>query len=885
MKRFKKYIYYFSLIMTFVYIIFRIFFTLPGQEDNSIVFAVIVLLIEAIDAVFFGVYVFNILVNDYSTPKVPKVNKKRYPELDIFIATINEDVELIEGTIEACKKMKYTSKSKLHFYLCDDGNREEMKKLCEKYKIGYITRTVHNDAKAGNYNNALEQTKSPYIVVFDADMRPRPDFLMKTVPYLFSDKKIGFVQLPQSFINPDIFQQKFKLMDYIPLEQDYFYHRIQLSRNHTNSVVFCGTNAIISREALEDIGGFATDTITEDFATGLLIEGHGFKGIALPYDEAYGFNVENVPSLIKQRSRWCRGCIQTYKNYKIMTNKGLNIRQKLDYLSGVYYWFFGLRNIIYLLIPLLYSFFNIKIIQGNLLWFVILFLIQYTLKRFVIDMLEERKVSSTWNRIYEIILSPVIFLESMLEVIGISKKEFDVTLKKKKHKKIYKYYYLVISHIILFILNVIGLYISYDKAMSYEGINYIIPIFWLGTNSIYLLFTIIFDFSSYNDSLFEDNNISDKYSIKSTFLLIKKFVVEEIKLKRLAIISTIILVFGLGILFNNYFQYRKSIVINQKDLVSYNNWLSLKDGNIVNNRGDIVKLKGVSSHNLSWFGRIYTKENLKELRDTWDVNTFRIAVYTNPEEAGYIANKKMIKQVEEIIDYCIDLDIYVIIDWHILKDNNPNIYKEEAIKFFDKMSMKYKNSPNVIYEICNEPNGEDITWDEDVKPYAEEVIDVIRNNSKKSLIIVGLADWCKDIESARNNRISDNNILYAVHFYAGAAGNYTLKENIKKAKEDKIPLIVTECGATNESGDGKLYKEKFKEWIDYLEKYKISWIVWQFSEKDEASSLLIKKEVQDRLDYLYEKYTAKELETKKYHVNDYLSDTGKYMKKIFIKYN
>ena len=153
-----------------------------------------------------------------------------------------------------------------------------------------------------------------------------------------------------------------------------------------------------------------------------------------------------------------------------------------------------------------------------------------------------------------------------------------------------------------------------------------------------------------------------------------------------------------------------------------------------------------------------------------------------------------------------------------------------------------------------------------------------------SLIIVGLADWCKDIISAKENLLDDKNTIYAVHFYAGNQNNQ-LKEEISSALKEKMPLIVTECGATNESGDGKLYKNEFIKWIEYLEKNNISWIVWQLSEKDEASSLVIKKEVQDRLDYLYEKYTEQELKKKKYHINDYLSNTGIFMKKIFIEYN
>ena len=878
----KKYIYFMAIVSSFFYLIFRIFYTIPNSNSLDTIIGTIILLVEIVDFLFFIVYSVNILMTHYAIPNTPKILKKDYPELDVFIATINEDIDLIEGTIKSCKEMRYPNKKKIHIYLCDDGRRKEMKELCRKMKISYLDRKDNKNAKAGNYNNALKKTKSPYIVVFDADMRPTEDFLMKTIPYLFLEDKIGFIQLPQNFSNPDIFQRNFKLNNYIPLEQNYFYHRIQISRNSNNSAIFCGTNAIISREALEDIGGFATETITEDFATGLLIEGHGFKGIALPYDEVYGKNVENITSLIKQRARWCRGCIQTYNNYKIVTNKGLNIKQKVDYLSGIYYWFFGVRNIIYLLVPLLYSFFNIKVIQGNLLLFIILFLIQYILKRFIIDQLEDRKVSSTWNRIYEVILSPIIFIESLLEIIGIRKKKFEVTLKKNNNNKSIKYYYLVLSHLFLFILNITGLYISIKKSFAFNYIEFLIPIFWLSTNCIYLMFAIIFDFSN-SESTKDIKNNRNSYSLSSTFVLFYKFIKEEIKVKRLAIISLIIIIFSFGLMINNYYQYRKSIVIDSESLVSYNGELSIDKGIIVNEKKEIVKLKGISSHNLHWYKGIYTKENLKEIRDTWGINTFRIALYTNPEEDGYIINKEQLKDVERIIDYCIDLDIYVIVDWHILKDNNPNIYKEEAIDFFKKKKKKYKDSPNIIYEICNEPNGEDVTWDEEIKPYAEDVIQVIRHNSKNSLIIVGLANWCKDISSAKNNLLEDKNIIYSVHFYAGAQNNQ-LKEEISSALKENMPLIVTECGATNESGDGKLYKNEFIKWIDFLDNNNISWIVWQLSEKDEASSLVIKKEVQDRLDYLYEKYTEQELKKKKYHINDYLSDTGKFMKEIFIKH-
>ena len=716
-------------------------------------------------------------------------------------------------------------------------------------------------------------------------MRPTKDFLIKSVPYLFLEDNIGFVQLPQSFENPDLFQKRFKIWNYIPLEQNYFYHRIQVARNQHNSVIFCGTNAILSRKALTDVGGFATKSITEDFATGLMIERFGYKGIALPYDEAYGLNVHDVSSFMRQRIRWCRGCIQTYKNYKILFHSGLSIRQKLDYLSGIYYWFFGIRNMIYFLIPLLYCFFNIKIIQGNLFLFLFLFLLQYLTKRFLIDYLEDRKVSSTWNRIYEVILTPVLFFNALLECIGIHKTKFEVTNKKKNNDRSFTYYYLIIIHLLLFLLNSIGVYISVKKGLVLGLLEFIIPIFWLSTNSIYLLFALIFDFSNQELYCNYKKTKTSYYSLGAIFVLLYQFIVREIKVKRIVFLFCMVLVVILGKYTYQYSKWQRSIIIRDESLVSYNGFLSIDNGNIVNQENEIVNLNGVSSHNLNWYGRLYTKDNLKEIVDTWGINVFRLAVYTNPLEEGYIKNPEQITEIMKIIDYCIELNIYVIVDWHILYDNNPQIYQKEAIEFFEIISNKYKNTPNIIYEICNEPNGDDVTWDDNIKPYAEEVISVIRKNSKKSLIIVGLADWCRDIFSAKNNRIDDSLVLYAVHFYAGSDDNESLKKEIQEALEDNMPIIITECGATDASGGGKLYKKEFNQWIEFLHKYHIGWVIWQLSEKEETSSLVIKKEVQDRLDYLYKKYTERELERKKYHINDYLSNTGKYIKNVFIKYN
>ncbi len=496
-KTLKNLFYTLTITLTFIYIIYRIFFTLPITLGIvALVASLIVLFAEIWEFIDFFVYYLNILCVNKKSPKIPSIpNNTIFPDIDVLIATINEPSSVLEKTIRACKEMAYPDKSKLHIYVCDDGNRQEIKSLANKLDINYISRTSNNNAKAGNYNHALEQIKSPYVATFDADMAPTENFLMTTLPFfLEEDSKIGFVQLPQSFVNPDIYQYRFNLADKIPFEQDYFYHSIQVAKNETNSTVYCGTNALFSREALNSVGGFAKGTISEDIATGMLIEAKGYKCLALNNVEAYGMAVNDLDGFVKQRSRWARGCVQILKKYRIFRNKGLSLRQKLEYFSCISYWFFGIRRLIYLLTPLLFSIFGIIIVDCNLLTFLCLWGPTYLLKRFMLDLLEGNKRSSTWNKIYETILTPVLYKEVLKELFGFGNTKFDVTPKSKISNKMSKTNKkLLLSHFILFTLNVVGLAMCILKMQSTIISIYVLSIIWLVSNTFYLSTALIFD--------------------------------------------------------------------------------------------------------------------------------------------------------------------------------------------------------------------------------------------------------------------------------------------------------------------------------------------------------------------------------------------------------
>lgn len=493
-----KFIFYtLTILLTFTYIIYRIFFTIPTTLGIiALISSILVLFIEIWESLDFFAYYLNILCVKKTSPKIPDLsNITQYPDIDVLIATINEHESLLKNTITACKNMSYPDKSKIHIYICDDGNRANIKKLAENLGVNYLSRITNKNAKAGNYNHALNHITSPFVATFDADMAPTPNFLLTTLPFFFTGTdEIGFVQLPQSFNNPDIFQLRFKLENKIPFEQDYFYHSIQIAKNATNSAIYCGTNALFSRKALNSCNGFAIGTISEDIATGMMIESKGYKCLALNNVEAYGTAVNDLSGFVKQRSRWARGCVQILKKYNILKNKGLSFKQKIEYLSCISYWFFGVRRMVYLLTPLLFSIFGVIIVDCNLTTFISIWLPTYILKRFTLDIFEGNKRSSTWNKIYETILTPVLCKKVLKEFFGFGNTKFEVTPKSSQNLKMSKTNkQLLISHLVLLILNILGLIMCLFRIKTSGITVYILSLLWIISNIFYLTISVIFD--------------------------------------------------------------------------------------------------------------------------------------------------------------------------------------------------------------------------------------------------------------------------------------------------------------------------------------------------------------------------------------------------------
>lgn len=272
--------------------------------------------------------------------------------------------------------------------------------------------------------------------------------------------------------------------------------------------------------------------------------------------------------------------------------------------------------------------------------------------------------------------------------------------------------------------------------------------------------------------------------------------------------------------------------------VSKHGQLSVKGANIVDKNGNKFQLMGMSTHGLGWFPDAVSKESFKVLRDDWGCNSIRLAMYIEESWGGseslYLAQpQRNYDLVKKGVDACIDLGMYVVVDWHVLNPGNPATHTEDAKKFFAKIAKEYADYPNIIYEICNEPNsGTD--WNT-IKKYADAVIAEIRKYDKDAIIICGTPTWSQDIDQALNNPLSDKNTVYALHFYANTHTDW-LRDRVKNCYNKGLPILVSEFGTCDASGNGGFNKKQTETWLKLLDSLSIGYYNWSFCNKGETAS-------------------------------------------------
>ncbi len=266
--------------------------------------------------------------------------------------------------------------------------------------------------------------------------------------------------------------------------------------------------------------------------------------------------------------------------------------------------------------------------------------------------------------------------------------------------------------------------------------------------------------------------------------------------------------------------------------------LAVRGTNLVNAAGEPVQLRGVSTHGLAWFPQFVNEALFAEMAQSWGVNAVRLALYT-AEYGGWCSGgdrAALKKLVLDGVDYAERAGLYVIIDWHILSDGNPNTHKAEAVAFFREISALLAQKTHVLYEICNEPNG-GATW-QDIAAYAREVIPVIRQNDPDCVILVGTPNWSQRVDEAARAPLSEfDNIMYTLHFYAGTH-RADLRNTMLAALDAGLPVFVSEFGITDASGNGGVDEAEADRWATALNERGVSYLMWSLSNKAEDSAAI-----------------------------------------------
>jgi cellulose synthase (UDP-forming) len=303
--------------------------------------------------------------------------------VDVFITTYDESLEIIRRTALGARAIRYPHRT----YILDDGKRDAVQELAEELGIGYIRREGNDHAKAGNLNHALAETEGDFILQLDADHVPLPHILDRLLGF-FNDPDVAFVQSPQDFYNTDSFsydvnEEARRLWE----EQRIFFSLLQPGKDHWNAAFFCGSCGVLRRSAFEEIGGFRTETITEDMETSLVLHARGWKSVYYGESLAYGLAPASAGQYAVQRLRWGQGSMQVLRKYKPLRHKGLSWPQRLCYFSSTLGYLDGPVKLVLYLAPVVFFFTGILPIHVEERAFLVRFLPYLVLNLIMFELL------------------------------------------------------------------------------------------------------------------------------------------------------------------------------------------------------------------------------------------------------------------------------------------------------------------------------------------------------------------------------------------------------------------------------------------------------------------------------------------------------------------
>ena len=436
-----------ATVIVMRYWLWRLLETIP-EPAISVAFLVAVLLF-LVETYSIMVFLLNAFINADPTqrPFPPQVTPENLPTVDILVPSYNEPIEMLSITLAAARNMIYPTEKRT-VVLCDDGGtdqrcnsddpelaaksrqrRADLQALCAELGVKYATRARNENAKAGNMSSALEDLNGDLVVVFDADHVPSRDFLARTVGYFSDDPKLFLVQTPHFFINPDPIQRNLKLRIDCPPENEMFYSQIHRGLDRWGGAFFCGSAAVLRRAALDSVGGFAGETITEDAETALEIHASGWKSLYLDRAMIAGLQPETFASFIEQRGRWATGMMQMLLLKNPLFRRGLRLPQRLCYINSMSFWLFPLIRLTYLLVPLVYLFFGIEIFVATFPD-VMAYMLTYLAVSFLVqNALYARVRWPLISEIYEVAQAPYLARAVLKTILRPRGAKFNVTAK------------------------------------------------------------------------------------------------------------------------------------------------------------------------------------------------------------------------------------------------------------------------------------------------------------------------------------------------------------------------------------------------------------------------------------------------------------------------
>lgn len=420
-----------SLFLYARYMLWRLLYTIPTEEPAGLVIGSIVYMAELYGLCQFCFFTYQ----SWSPTERQPAPVTTYPTVDIMVTVVDEPLSILRQTLIGCLSQDYP-KDRFKVYVLDDGHRPESRKLAAALGCEYIARPDRpRHAKAGNLNHALRLSDGEVVAVFDVDHIPARSFLKDTVGF-FDDPKVAIVQTPHHFYNPDVFQRNLRVGERVKNEQALFFRALQAGRDSHNSAFFAGSGGLFRRKPLVQIGGFQTQTITEDIHTSMNLHARGYKSCYLNKVLSAGLMPETFEGYLKQRKRWAMGCIQVLLRDNPLTKRGLTFAQRIDYFGSIFYFFFGLPRLICLIAPLSSLLFSTPPLTAD-----VLSLSNYFFSFFLASALVMRPVSRGsrnpfWSDVYEIAMCFALSLVA-LKALAAPRKErpFEITPKGQRVKK------------------------------------------------------------------------------------------------------------------------------------------------------------------------------------------------------------------------------------------------------------------------------------------------------------------------------------------------------------------------------------------------------------------------------------------------------------------